>query len=276
MATTRLRRTFHYPSDSDDPPDLDEEHQETLLHDLEATDKKTSTLYRNLFLALPALTALYAILNPNIGHARLGRPPATATALFLTLLQIAVPVLAGWVLYYHPVTVPGSSGGLMSFDAFSGNGTSNAQPGDVKLNARRLIVLGLSLSGMLVIAAGMKWSLMSVDLPAYPEGQAIVRRSNGEYGDIANLLLPAGMYNLSLYQKSEYATDQQNTNLVHANSRFLPHPLRPPATSARGHARVARGAVRAERGMSRTEAEDRGILSDFSRYWQRPDSSSLH
>jgi hypothetical protein len=243
MATTRLRRTFHYPSDSDDPPDLDEEHQETLLHDLEATDKKTSTLYRNLFLALPALTALYAILNPNIGHARLGRPPATATALFLTLLQIAVPVLAGWVLYYHPVTVPGSSGGLMSFGAFSGKGTTT-RPEDGKSNARRLIVLGLSLSGMLVIAAGMEWSSMSVGLPAYPEGQAIVRRSNGEYGEIANLLLPAGMFHLSLYQKSEYATDQQNTNLVHANSRFLPHAFRSPAASARGYARIARSAVR--------------------------------
>jgi hypothetical protein len=199
MATTRLRRTFHYPSDSDDPPDLDEEHQETLLQDLETRDKKTSTLYRNLFLALPVLTTLCAILNPNIGHARLGRHPATATALFLTLLQIAVPVLAGWVLYYHPVTVPGSSGGLMSFDAFSGKGTSNTQPGDGKLNARRLIVLGLSLSGMLVIAAGMKWSSMSVGLPAYPEGQAIVRRLNGEWGEIANLLLPTGMFFLNSF-----------------------------------------------------------------------------
>jgi len=194
MATTRLRRTFHYPSDSDDPPDLDEEHQETLLQDLETADKKTSTLYRNLFLALPALITLYAILNPNIGHTRLGRPPATATALFLTLLQIAVPVLAGWVLYYHPITEPRSSGGLMSFDAFSGKGSGGTtQPGDVKSKARRLIVLGLSLSGLLVIAAKMKWSSMSIGLSAYPEGQAIVRRLNGEYGEIANLLLPAGM-----------------------------------------------------------------------------------
>jgi hypothetical protein len=193
MATTRLRRTFHYPSDSDDPPDLDEEHQETLLQDLETTDQKNSTLYRNLFLALPAFTTLYAILNPNVGLARLGRPPATATALFLTLLQIAVPVLAGWVLYYHPITEPKSSGGLMSLDAFSGKGNTT-QPGDGKLSARRLIVLGLSLSGLLTITAGAKWSSMSVGLPAYPEGQAIVRRLNGEYGEIANLVLPAGMF----------------------------------------------------------------------------------
>lgn len=192
MDTTRLRHTFHYPSDSDDPPDLDEEHQETLLQDLATTDQKTSTLYRNLFLALPLLTTLYSILNPNIGHARLGRPDATATGLFLTLVQIAVPVLAGWVLYYHPITEPGKHG-LESLYAFFGKGTTQ-QGEDVKSNARNLILLGLSLSGILVIAAGAKRASMTVGLPEYPEGQATMRRINGEYHEIANLLLSAGMF----------------------------------------------------------------------------------
>jgi hypothetical protein len=184
MATTRLRRTFHYPSDSDDPPDLDEEHQETLLQDLATTDQKTSTLYRYLFLALPLLTALYSILNPNYGHARLGRPDATATALLLTLVQIAVPVLAGWILYWHPITEPGfHDGGLKSMYAFFGRET---QPEDVKSNARKLIILGLSLSFILVIAAWAKRASMTVGYPG-------VRRINGEYHEIANLLLPAGM-----------------------------------------------------------------------------------
>jgi hypothetical protein len=194
MDTTRLRRTFHYPSDSDDPPDLDEEHQETLLQDLETTDKKTSTLYRQLFLALPALTTLYSILNPNYGHARLGRPdaPATATALFLTLVQIAVPVLAAWVLYFHPVTVPGRQG-LGSLGGLVGKGTHQSD-GNVKVNARRLIVLGLSFCGILVIAAWAKRSSMSVGLPGNPEGQARMRRVNGEYHEVASLLFPAGRF----------------------------------------------------------------------------------
>jgi hypothetical protein len=190
MDTTRLRRTFHYPSDSDDPPDLDEEHQETLLQDLETADQKTSTTYRKLFLALPLLTTLYSILNPNYGHARLGRSDATGTGLFLTLVQIAVPVLAAWILYFHPITVPGSHG-LMSFNNFSGK---NTQPGDGKTNARRLIVLGLSLSGILIIAAWAKRSSMSMGFPEYPEGQGRLRRINGEYHEVANLILPAGMF----------------------------------------------------------------------------------
>ena len=191
MDTTRLRRTFHYPSDSDDPPDLDEEHQETLLQDLETTDQKTSTLYRKLFLALPLLTTLYSILNPNYGHSRLGRSDATGTGLFLTLVQIAVPVLATWILYFHPITDPGSHG-LMSFSNFSGKSTH--QGDNAKPNARRLIVLGLSLSGILVIAAWAKRSSMSMGFPEYPEGQGQLRRMNGEYHEIANLILPAGRF----------------------------------------------------------------------------------
>jgi hypothetical protein len=194
MATTRLRRTFHYPSDSDDPPDLDEEHQETLLQDLATTDQKTSTLYRYLFLALPLLTALYSVLNPNYGHPRLGRPDATGTALLLTVVQIAVPVLAGWILYWHPITEPGSHDGVLkSVYAFFGRGTQHDQ-GGVKSNARRLIILGLSLSLVLVIAAWAKRASMTVGYPSYPEGQAMMRRINGEYHEIANLLLPAGMF----------------------------------------------------------------------------------
>jgi len=198
MDTTRLRRTFHYPSDSDDPPDLDEEHQETLLQDLETTDQKTSTLYRKLFLALPLLTTLYSILNPNIGHNRLGRPSATTTAtatgLFLTLLQITVPVLAAWILHYHPITAPGRQGLMSLSAAFSGKASQQSE--NAKPNARRLIVLGVSLSGMLLIAAWMKQrSLMSVGLLEYPEGRAAMGRVNGEmYHEVANLLLPAGTF----------------------------------------------------------------------------------
>jgi hypothetical protein len=219
MATTRLRRTFHYPSDSNDPPDLDEEHQETLLQDLETTDQETSTLYRKLFLALPVLTTLHSILNPNIGHNRLGRSPATATGLFLTLLQIAVPALAGWILYYHPITVPDGRDGLMSslYAFFSGK-KSTTQSGNVKgPNAKHLIILGLSLSGMLVIMAGAKWSSMSMGFPETPEGKAGLRRINGEYSEIANLLLPAGMFAfVDFASKSPSLTGRQSFS----SSRF--------------------------------------------------------
>ena len=188
MATTRLRRTFHYPSDSDDPPDLDEEHQETLLHDLETTDQKTSTLYRKLFLAVPILTVLHSILNINAKHTSSldqHQPTATQTALssFLTLLQIAVPVLAAWILYYHPITAPVENRGLMKSLYAPSSGKSAQQSETAKSNARRLINLGLGLSAILAITAG-------------------IRRTNGEWSEIGSLLLPAGMFVSTISIKS--------------------------------------------------------------------------
>jgi hypothetical protein len=197
MATTRLRRTFHYPSDSDDPPDLDEEHQETLLHDLETTDQKTSTLYRKLFLAVPILTVLHSILNINAKHTSSldqHQPTATQTAssLFLTLLQIAVPILAAWILQYHPITAPAGNHGLMKSLYASSSGKSAQQSETAKFNARFLINLGLGLSAILAITAGAKWSSMTTTA-ASPEVQAAIRKINGEWSEIGSLLLPAGM-----------------------------------------------------------------------------------
>lgn len=147
MATARLRRTFAYPtdSDSDDPPDLDEEHQETLLTTLQSQDEATNTLYRHLFLALPTLTSLSYI--PSLFTA----PDATST--FLALLSIAAPALGAYVLYFHPIEVSGQHG-LRSLYASSGRSTS---AGGVKPQARHLIVLGASLAGMLLLQTAAKW-----------------------------------------------------------------------------------------------------------------------
>ena len=165
-------------------------------------------------LALPILTTLYSILNPNYGHARLGRSDATGTSLFLTLVQIAVPVLATWILYFHPITDPGSHG-LMSFSNFSGKSTH--QGDNAKPNARRLIVLGLSLSGILVIAAWAKRSSMSMGFPEYPEGQGQLRRMNGEYHEIANLILPASRFTfIDLASRAKQLTRKQ----LFSSSRF--------------------------------------------------------
>ena len=188
MATTRLRRTFHYPSDSDDPPDLDEEHQETLLSDLETADKRTSTFYRQIFLALPVLTLLNSILNSSLGKTN----NSPATAFFLTFLQIAAPVLAAWILYRHPITEPEKHGLVESLYAFSAKGAATQPGSNVKSkNSRRLIVVGSSLSGMLVLTAAGKW--LSLSTSVLPEGTAAVGSLRGEWAEIGNLLLPAGM-----------------------------------------------------------------------------------
>lgn len=142
MATTRLRRTFHYPSDSDDPPDLDEEHQEELLSTLKAQDDATNALYRHLFLALPCLTSV--VYAPSLFTSN------SASAVFVAVLSIAVPALAAYVLYFHPILKPGRHG-LRSLYAFSGEG------GSVKPTERHLIVLGGSLACMLALVAGERW-----------------------------------------------------------------------------------------------------------------------
>lgn len=147
MATTRLRRTFRYPtdSDSDDPADLDEEHQETLLKDLQSQDEATSTLYRHLFLALPVLTSLAYV--PGLFSA------SNATTTFLALLEIAAPALAAYVLYFYPIKVPGKHG-LSSLYVASGRSEA---PGGVKPRERHVVVFGGVLAGMLVLQFGVSW-----------------------------------------------------------------------------------------------------------------------
>jgi hypothetical protein len=104
MATTRLRRTFAYPteSDSDDPPDLDEEHQEQLLTTLQSQDEATSNLYRHLFLALPVLTSLAYV--PAFAWA------SGATETVVVLLSVVVPALAAWILWAYPIKNDGEQG----------------------------------------------------------------------------------------------------------------------------------------------------------------------
>jgi hypothetical protein len=135
MATTRLRRTFAYPteSDSDDPPDLDEEHQETLLTTLQTQDEATSTLYRNLFLALPVLTSLAWL--PTLTRA------SNATETFVAVISVVVPGVAGWVLYAYPITITGET----------------TTTGGVKPPVRYLIVFGTSLAVVLALQSGVLW-----------------------------------------------------------------------------------------------------------------------
>lgn len=163
MATTRLRRTFAYPteSDSDDPPDLDEEHQEALLTTLQSEDEATSALYRYLFLALPVLTSLAYV--PAFAWA------SGVTETVVALLNVSVPALAAWILYFHPVKAPGSYGlGPMSV----GSGRSETY-GGVKLEVRYLIVLGASLAVVVVLQSGVLWRAVDSEVRAVvPAGKS--------------------------------------------------------------------------------------------------------
>ena len=147
MATTRLRRTFAYPteSDSDDPPDLDEEHQEALLSTLQTQDEATSTLYRNLFLALPVLTSLAWL--PTLFSA------SNVTETFVALISVVLPGIAAWVLWVYPIT--------------------GETTGGVKPPVRYLIVFGASLAAVLVLQSGVMWWAVDSDVRAtVPAGKS--------------------------------------------------------------------------------------------------------
>jgi hypothetical protein len=146
MATPHLRRTFAYPteSDSDDPPDLDEEHQEALLTDLQTQDEATSLLYKHIFLALPVLTSLAYI--PTLFAA------STATQKFIALLTIIVPAQAAWVLYFYPVGISWHGG--LSLRAL---GVGYGRGEDPKPREWYLILLGAILAGMLVLRSLGTW-----------------------------------------------------------------------------------------------------------------------
>ena len=97
MASTRLRKTFHYPSesDSDDPSDLDEEHQETLIDALQTRDLSTNAFYRRAFLPLPLLALLLYI--PQI------LVPTALRAWIIALLSLTSLAGTAWILYFLPV-----------------------------------------------------------------------------------------------------------------------------------------------------------------------------
>jgi hypothetical protein len=199
MATTRLRRTFAYPTecDSDDPPDLDEEHQEALLTDLQTQDEATSTLYRHLFLALPVLTSLAYV--PTVFTA------STATQTFAALLTIIVPALAAWVLYFYPIRSSGRHG-LKSLDV--GSGRSEAS-GEVKPREQYLIISGATLAGMLVLQSlGTWWA--------------------GEGEESWGVVVPAGEFASILIVMTGIVSDIFNCSCI------LPYPLRSAAARAGG------------------------------------------
>ncbi|KAI4763860.1 hypothetical protein E4T52_04206 [Aureobasidium sp. EXF-3400] len=106
---TRLRKTFHYPtedvgSDDSDREELDEQEQETIIEDLAKRDLDNTIFYRRAFVALPAAAAL--IYLPVLFSAEAFRHVLLAL-LSLTSLGVTVYIL----LYVHsaPAAVDSSN-----------------------------------------------------------------------------------------------------------------------------------------------------------------------
>ncbi|KAF2184421.1 hypothetical protein K469DRAFT_709159 [Zopfia rhizophila CBS 207.26] len=93
MASTRLRQTFRYPTDSDDPVEgIDEEEQEKLISSLSTQDTRSTKLYTQILLALPLMPAVLYI------------PRLFNTSTFLTSFAAILSLLASaYTLYYIPL-----------------------------------------------------------------------------------------------------------------------------------------------------------------------------
>ncbi|TGJ86838.1 hypothetical protein E0Z10_g1938 [Xylaria hypoxylon] len=143
-ATTRLRRTFAYPSDTtttspassrhlspdddDDGPALDEQEQEDLIQTLVQQNAARNAQFRLFLLALPALSTIPYFLvlfgglssfifrsKPEPGD---GRRKSTAADIWIALLALSSLASTAWTLWSLP---PGVTG-IRPLDAWVGSG----------------------------------------------------------------------------------------------------------------------------------------------------------
>ncbi|KAF2625400.1 hypothetical protein BU25DRAFT_412837 [Macroventuria anomochaeta] len=104
MATTRLRKTFHYPDSSDDEDTveagLDAQDQETLLSTLQTRDTSSTRIYTLLLLIFPASITLLTL------------PGLFSISTFLpSLLALASLAASAYTLYFLPL--PPRSAGII-------------------------------------------------------------------------------------------------------------------------------------------------------------------
>ncbi|EME84369.1 uncharacterized protein MYCFIDRAFT_202992 [Pseudocercospora fijiensis CIRAD86] len=134
-AATRLRKTFQYPSSDSSSSELDEEHQEKLISDLQTSDTAKNNLYRKIFLALPLLALLFS-LTTTFASA------SSARARLLSLLSATSLACSGYILHYMPIEKPARRGKIPQYQI-------EAAKGPVErylpwLNGALVAVLGLA------------------------------------------------------------------------------------------------------------------------------------
>ncbi|RKU47393.1 hypothetical protein DL546_007314 [Coniochaeta pulveracea] len=111
--TTRLRRTFAYPTDETTSPDdspvdaLDETEQESLITTLSEQNTLRNAQFRRLLFALPALSAIPYLLNLF-----------TLVSFMPSVLALTSLASTGWLLY----VLPPSRTGIAVLDEMSSGG----------------------------------------------------------------------------------------------------------------------------------------------------------
>ncbi|KIW31901.1 uncharacterized protein PV07_03489 [Cladophialophora immunda] len=101
MSTARLRKTFKYPSEDDEDmshEEMDEEEQEHLLQNLQASEISTNAIYTMVFTGLPLIVTL-----PFMWYLSMSTSRAMA---FLCLLSITSLASSAYIMYMIPTSTP--------------------------------------------------------------------------------------------------------------------------------------------------------------------------
>ena len=142
MATTRLRKAFRYPSESDsdnEPDELDEEHQEKLIATFQAEDAQKSNLYRHAFVSIPLISALFFLYTFIVASNTRQR--------LIALLSVSSMISSAYISTFMPIESPARKGKRPVYQV-------EAAKGPVE---RYMILLNASLVGLLLVAAALSW-----------------------------------------------------------------------------------------------------------------------
>lgn len=141
MATTRLRKAFRYPSESDSESDeLDEEHQEKLIADLQAQDQAKNELYRKFFVAIPLVGAAFFVYTFFIA--------GTSRQRLIALLSISSLACTAYILHFMPIQAPERKGKRPLYQL-------EAEKGPV---GKYLVHMNAALAALLLVAAAVSWN----------------------------------------------------------------------------------------------------------------------
>ncbi|KAK0347704.1 polarity establishment/cellular polarization [Friedmanniomyces endolithicus] len=170
MATTRLRHAFKYPSEDEDEPDeLDEEHQEKLIADLQASDAQRNDLYRLITLIIPLVSALYFIYTAIFSS-------STAQQRLLALLSSSSVLCTAYLLLFMPLQAPLRNGNKAAHQRDTADGPVE----------QYLAYLSAALAALLLLAAVLSW-----------------RR--GVYEEALKQALPAVIFSLTMFVRQQLA-----------------------------------------------------------------------
>lgn len=146
MATSRLRKTFRYPDDSDnEPEELDEEHQERLIADLHEQDAARNDFYQKAFVPIPLLAAAFYLVSVFI--------TSSARQRLLALLSLSSLLTTTYIWWFQPLKAPDKKGKKAFYLVEAENGPIQ----------KYLVSLNAGLACLLAVAAVVSWRKGSIE-----------------------------------------------------------------------------------------------------------------